>query len=134
MDGDVFEGQRPARQRSRLEDRQLLDDHTITGHDRHAGRTDKRRVDPQRGLFILMIDLWKIVRVMRSVDGMMGFEMAMNEFGVTVVVRLPDVDVLGREQRHAQQADRGDERDRTSKGHCGDYRWRPRRPSILTKA
>ena len=132
MDRDVIERQRPAKQWSRLEDRQLLDNDTINRHERHAGRPDKGRVDPQRRLFILMIDL-EIVSVMRSFDGMMRLEMSMNELGVTVIVRLADVDVLGRQQRHAQHAERGNERDRASESHCGDYRWRPSRPSILSK-
>jgi hypothetical protein len=48
---------------------------------------------------------------------MMRFEMPVNDLGVTVLLRLADVHVLGRQQWQAQQAERGDQRDRVARRH-----------------
>jgi hypothetical protein len=113
---DVIELQRPARKRPGLELGKLLNDDAIDRGNQNRTGIDERRVDPQRGVLILMIEFG----CRRSV--MVRFEMPVNDFGMPVV-RLGDVDVLGRQQRHAEQADYRDERERAPGRHCWNY-WR----------
>jgi hypothetical protein len=113
---DVLELQRPARKRPGLEHGKLLNDDAIDRGNRNRTGVDERRVDPQRGVFILMIEF----RCGRSV--MVRFEMPMDDFGVPVV-GLGDVDMLRRQHWHAEQGEDRGKREGSPERHCLNY-WR----------
>src|SRR5262245_61013512 len=121
----MLELQRPAREWPGLKIEKLLNDDAIGRGNRDRRGRDERCVNPQRGILILMIEF----RHGRSV--MVRLEMPVNDFGMPVF-RLGDVDMLRRQQRHAEQANNGDKRERLPGRHWGDY-WRASTsPSILS--
>ena len=67
-----------------------------------------------------------------DVSGMMRLEMTMNDFGVFTAFGLADVNVLGRQQRQAEEAEHGSDGEGAPERHCGDYQWRWITPSILS--
>jgi len=67
-----------------------------------------------------------------DVRGMMGLEVTMNDFGVLAAFGLGDVNVLGRQQRQAEEAEHGSDGERAPQRHCGDYQWRRITASILS--
>ena len=115
---EMFELQRPARKRPGLKQWKFLDDDAIDRWQRCLDYSEVRRIQPQRGALILMIEFRHRMRRVRDLDRMMRFEVAMNELGVTVIVRLADVDVLRRQHRQAEQAEDGERDQSAGRGHC----------------
>ena len=80
-----------------------------------------------------MIELLiEMIDVVLDVNRMMRLEMTMNDFGVLAAFGLGDVNVLGRQQRQAEEAEHGSDGERAPQRHCGDYQWRRITASILS--
>jgi len=106
--------QRPTRKGPGLKLRKFLNDGAIDGRNLNRTRADKRRIEPECSVFVLMIELRNRRR------WMMRCEMPVNDLGVPVF-RFGDVDMLGRQQRQAEQSKDGDEREWAPECHCGNY-------------
>jgi hypothetical protein len=115
---EMFELQRPAWKRLGLKQRKFLDDDAIDRWKRCLGSCEVRRIQPERGVLILMIDFRDRVSRVRDLDRMMLFEMAMNELGAMVIVRLADVDMLRRQHWQAKQAEDRERDQGAGRGHC----------------
>ena len=127
MDRDVVERQRPARKRPGLKDREFLYEHAIGQRPRRRAGADERRIEPERSIVVLMIE-----DSLRA-DHIVRLEMTMDEFGV-VPLFPGDVEMLRRQQRHADQAEHGNEGQTAAGGHCGNYQRRPTAPSIPSQS
>jgi len=80
-----------------------------------------------------MIELLiEMIDVVLDVNRMMRLEMTMNDFGVLAAFGLGDVNVLGRQQRQAEEGEHGSDGERAPQRHCGDYQWRRITASILS--
>jgi hypothetical protein len=131
---DVLELQRPTRGCIRLENGQLLNDDRSERGNKRRRASDKRRIDPERRLILMIECLIAIVMigVVIDVTRMMRLEMAMNDLGVLAALGLGDVHVLWRQQRQAEQPEHGGDGDGAPERHCVDYQWRRTRPSMLS--
>lgn len=132
MHRDVIELQRPARKWLWLENGQFLhDDSSERGNERRRA-SDKRRIDPERRLILMIEFVIVMVCVVFDVTRMMRLKMAMNDLGVLAALRFSDVHMFRRQQRQAEQPEHGGDGDGAPERHCVDYQWRRTRPSILS--
>ena len=119
MHRDVIELQRPARKWLWLENGQFLHDDRSERRHGHRRASEKRRVDPERRLILVIECLIAIVMTGVAIDvtGMMRLEMPMNDLGVLAALGFGDVHVLWRQQRQAEQTEHGGDGDGAPERH-----------------
>jgi len=69
-----------------------------------------------------------------DVRGMMGLEVTMNDFGVLAAFGLGDVNVLGRQQRQAEEAEYSSDGERAPERHSGGLSVASDDASILSES